>query len=150
MIKNARFFRLLSFKVIDNKQLKKYIKIWEKISSLVGKKFDSKPVYGDNSKYIGTKIKTYRDKMHANFQGKIIPKENTPCKLLLLVMLDYVIKVNKKYYPQTLLDECKYEIKKTKMDNLINDNLEKGSSDDETDNDSDNETDNEAGNESSD
>ena len=62
-------------------------------------------------------------------------------------MLDYVIKVYKKYYPQTLLDECKYEIKKTKMENLINDNLEKGSSDDETDYDSDNETDNETDNE---
>ena len=27
-------------------------------------------------------------------------------------MLDSVIKVNKKYYPQTLLEECKYEIRK--------------------------------------
>ena len=26
-------------------------------------------------------------------------------------MLDSVIKLNKKYYPQTLLEECKYEIK---------------------------------------
>ena len=28
-------------------------------------------------------------------------------------MLDSVIRVNKKYYPQTLLEECKYEIKKS-------------------------------------
>ena len=27
-------------------------------------------------------------------------------------MLDSVIRANKKYYPQTLLEECKYEIKK--------------------------------------
>ena len=46
------------------------------------------------------------------------------------------------------MEECKYEIKKTKMENLINDDLEKSSSndfDDEFDNDetgSDNETDN--------
>ena len=26
-------------------------------------------------------------------------------------MLDSVIRANKKYYPQTLLEECKYEIK---------------------------------------
>ena len=26
-------------------------------------------------------------------------------------MLDSVIRVNKKYYPQTLLEDCKYEIK---------------------------------------
>ena len=30
-------------------------------------------------------------------------------------MVDFVIRVNKKYYPQTLLEECKYEIKMTKV-----------------------------------
>ena len=30
-------------------------------------------------------------------------------------MLDSVISVNKKYYPETLLEECKYVIKKNKM-----------------------------------
>ena len=39
-------------------------------------------------------------------------------------MVDSVIKVNKKYYPQTLLEKYKYEIKKTKMENLINADLE--------------------------
>ena len=42
-----------------------------------------------------------------------------------------------KYYPQTLL-EFKYEIKKAKMENLIDDGLYLSSSDDETDNESDN------------
>ena len=55
-------------------------------------------------------------------------------------MLESVIRGSKKYYPQTLLEECKYEIKKTKMENLTNDDLDLGSSDDETDNESDNET----------
>ena len=61
-------------------------------------------------------------------------------------MLDFVVKVNKKYYPQILLEECKYEIKNTKMENVINDHLEPSSSDDETD--SETEPDNESGNES--
>ena len=39
-------------------------------------------------------------------------------------MLDSVIEVNKMYYPQMLLGECKYEIKKVKMNNLINDELD--------------------------
>ena len=30
-------------------------------------------------------------------------------------MLDSVIRVNKKYYPQIRLEKCKYEIKKNKM-----------------------------------
>ena len=46
------------------------------------------------------------------------------------------------YYPQTLLEECKYEIKKTKMKNLTNDDLEPSSSNNETDSESDNYTDN--------
>ena len=44
------------------------------------------------------------------------------------MMLDSVFKTKKKYHPQTLLKECKYEPKKVKMENLINDDLEKSSS----------------------
>ena len=40
-------------------------------------------------------------------------------------MLDSVIKAKKKYYPQTLLEECKYEQEKIKMENLIDDDLQK-------------------------
>ena len=69
--------RTISFKISDKKQLKKYIKIWEKISGLVGKEFDSKPVYGDSDKDIKTKIKSYRGNVNTNFQGKKVPKENT-------------------------------------------------------------------------
>ena len=38
-------------------------------------------------------------------------------------MLDSVVRVSKKYYLQILLEECKYEMKKNKMENLINDDL---------------------------
>ena len=48
-----------------------------------------------------------------------MPKENLSCKCLSLIMLVYVIRVNKKHYPQTLLEECKHEIKKTKMETLL-------------------------------
>ena len=46
-------------------------------------------------------------------------------------------KARKKYYPQTLLEECKYEQIKIKIENLIDDDLEKSLSD-ESDNDEDN------------
>ena len=127
------------YNVIDKKLLKKYTKIWERISSLMNIEFDSKPVYGD--KNIKTKIKSYGDKLNTNFQGKKAPKENTSYKCLSLIMLDSVIRVNKKYHPQTLLEECKYEIKKNKMENLINDDLDPNLSN-ESDNGFDNETDN--------
>ena len=61
-------------------------------------------------------------------------------------MLDTVIRVNKKYYPQTLLEECKCEIKKNKMENLTNDDLDSSSSDNESDNESNKEYDNESDN----
>ena len=111
--------------------------------------FDSESVYGDNVKYIQAKINLYGDKVNTNFQGKRIPKENTSYKCLSLIILDYVIRVSKTYYPQILLEECEYEINNTKMENLINNDLDLSSSDNETDSesDNDNEFDNESGNE---
>ena len=75
---------------------------------------------------------SYEDKVNTNFQAKKIPKENASCKCLSLIMLNSVIRVSKKYNPQTLLEECKYD-------------SDLSSSDNETDNESDNEaeTDNE-------
>ena len=45
-------------------------------------------------------------------------KVNTEQKCLSLIMLSSVIKSGKKYYPQMLLEECKYEIKK-KIQNQV-------------------------------
>ena len=140
-VKNFDSNKTMSFKVGDNKLLKKYYKIWEKISNLMNIEFDSEPVYGDNDIYIKTKIKSYEDRVNTNFQGKKVPKENASYKCLSLIMLDSAIRVNKKYYPQTLLEECKYVRRKNKIENLINDDLDLSSSD-QSDNESDNETDN--------
>ena len=43
--------------------------MWE-TTSLMNKKFDSETVYGDNGKYINTKIESYGDKANTNFQEK--------------------------------------------------------------------------------
>ena len=48
-------------------------------------------------------------------------------------MLHAVIEAKKKYYPQALLEEFKYEQKRIKMENLINDDLEKSESDSDFD-----------------
>ena len=56
-------------------------------------------------------------------------KEKAPCKCLSIIMLDSVIKAKKKYYPQTLLEECKYEQKRIITENLTDDDLEKSFSD---------------------
>ena len=76
--------------------------------------------------------------MITNFHNKKMPKENAPCKCLPIIMLDSVIKGNKNYYPQTLLEECKYLQEKIKTENHIDEDLEKSDSNDETESDIDN------------
>ena len=51
--------KTMPFKATDKKPLKKYTKIWERVSSLMNIKFDSETVYGDKCKKI--KIKSYED-----------------------------------------------------------------------------------------
>ena len=109
-------------------------KIWEKVVELLNVKYESKPVYGDDNKYIETKIKSYRDKVNANFQDKKVPTESSSNECLSIIVLESIIKENKKYYPQTLLEQCKYEVKNKKVENLINGDLELTSSDNESDN----------------
>ena len=93
----------MSFRANNKQFLKNSNKIWEKVEKLIKINFESKPVYGDDDddKYIKTKIKTYADNMIANFQNKKIQKEKVPCRFLSIIMLDSVIKANKKYYPET-------------------------------------------------
>ena len=69
--------KTMSFKVTDKKLWKNYTRIWRKVSNLMDIKFDSEPVYGDNEKYINTKIKIYKDKVNTDFQGKKVRKENS-------------------------------------------------------------------------
>ena len=125
----------MSLKINDKQLLKEYNQIWKKVEKLLKIKFNSEPVYGDNDQYIKTKIKIYAGNVITNFQGKKMTKEKAPCKCLLIIMIDSVVKAQKKYYPQTLLEECRYEQERIKMENLIDDDLEKSESD-ESDSDS--------------
>ena len=113
------------------------------VESLLNIRFESKPVYGDDDKYIKTKIKIYAKNTITNFHNKKMPKEKIPCKCLSIIMIDSVIKANKKYYPQILLEECKYIQEKIKTENYFDEDLENSESDsnfnDEIESDNDNE-----------
>ena len=76
------------------------------------------------------------------FNKNKIPKEKALCQCLSIIMLNSVIKANKKYYPQILLEECKYVQEKIKAENYIYEDLEKS----ESDSDSINETESDIGN----
>ena len=133
----------MSFIVKDKKLLKSYTKIWETIEKLMKINFKNNPVYGDDVKYIKTKIKIYAGSIITNFHNKKIPKEKAPCKCLSIIILDSVVKANKKYYPQTLLEECKYTQEKIKIENYINEDLESSESDSDSSNETESDIDNE-------
>ena len=113
----------MSLKAKDKQLFKNYNKIWKKIERLININFDSKPTYGDDDKYIKTKIKTYKDSIITNFYNKNgskkIPEEKVPHKCLSIIILDSVIYAYEKYHPETFLKECKYVKEKIKTNNYI-------------------------------
>ena len=70
-------------------------------------------------------------------------KEKASCKCLSIIMIDSVIKANKKYYPQAHLEECKYTQEKIKIENYVNEDLEDSESDSDTNNETESDIDNE-------
>ena len=62
-------------------------------------------------------------------------------------MIDSVIKANKKFYPQTFLEEWKYIQEKINIENYINEHLENSDSDSASNSDSNNETESDIDNE---
>ena len=59
-----------SFRANKKQLLKNYNQICEKIEKLMRIAFESKLVYGDDDKYIKTKIKIYANNMNTNFHNK--------------------------------------------------------------------------------
>ena len=61
----------ISFKISDRQLLKKYNQICKRVEKLLKIEFNSKTVYGDDNKYIKTKIKIYGASVNTNVQDKI-------------------------------------------------------------------------------
>ena len=133
----------MSFIEKDKKLLKNCITIWRTIEKLLKINFESNPVDGDDVKYIKTKIKIYTGSIITNFHNEKMSKEKASCKCLSIIKIDSAIRANKMYYPQTLLEECKYTEEKIKIKNYINDDLE----DSDSNSDSNNETESDLENE---
>ena len=60
----------MSLIIKDIQLLKNYNKIWKKIEKLMKIDFNTKTTYGDDDKYIKTKIKTFKDSIITNFYNK--------------------------------------------------------------------------------
>ena len=120
----------MSFKIEDASVYLKYAEIWNKIKDILNVKFHSQPIYVD--KYIKTKVKIFNNMINTLFSGDQIPKERTHYVCIAAICIDFVLKVDKKNYPQVYLEQVKYKIRKRKIVNFI-DAEEALSSDDSDD-----------------
>ena len=66
----------ISFRANNKQLLKNYNKIWKKTEKLMRIDFQSKPVYGDDDRYIKTKINVNAGSMITNFHNKKCLKKN--------------------------------------------------------------------------
>ena len=89
--------------------------------------FNSEPVY--NEKYLKTKIKSYKRNIKINLNNNKIPKEGSQCICLSVILIYFVFRTGKNYYPQMFLEECKYFVKEKKMPEYITDDIEISSDD---------------------
>ena len=129
----------MSFLIKDDEVWEKQKQIWDVIKNKLKIKFHSLPVY--DKKYLKTKVREYDGVIKTNFLGNGIPKENMHHTCTASITIDSVMKMNKKYFSQVYLKECKYKIKEIQMSRFINAELE---SDSESDSDSDSESDDES------
>ena len=63
----------VSFRANNKQLLNNYNKIWKKVETLLRIDFESKPVYGDDDKYV--KIKIYANNMITNLHNKKCQKK---------------------------------------------------------------------------
>ena len=92
--------------------------IWNVIKDKLNIKFHSEPIY--ENKY----LREVDGSIKTNFSGNGLSKENTYYTCIACITLDSVLKMNKKYYPQVYLEECKYKVKKIITPRFINVELE--------------------------
>ena len=106
----------------------KYGKIWNVIKDKLGIKFHNEPVY--QYKYLRVKVREFEGIIKTNFLGNGVPKENMHYTCIACITIDSVMRMDKKYFPQVYLEECKYKIKKIQMSRFINTELKSDSDSD--------------------
>ena len=93
------------------------MKFDKKVKYSLKKEFDSEPAY--NKKYLKAKIKSYNEKINTNFHNNKIAKEDSKFIFLSVILIDSVCRASKNYYPQILLEECKYVVKEKRFLSIL-------------------------------
>ena len=118
----------MSFVIEDDSVLFKYSDVWNKIKEIKGIKFHSNPVCDE--KYIKAKVREYNGVIKTNFLSNEVPKEGVHYNCIACINIDSVMKMDKKNQSQVYLEEDKYKIKKKKMPEFIDAELEPDSGSD--------------------
>ena len=98
----------------DENFLEKYNEIWEKISNIIKKEFNSEPVH--NKQYLKTEKRFYNDKINTKEDSQFI-------YILVILTASGYIK-DKNYCPQVFLEKCHYVVREKKMSAFITDDIE--------------------------
>ena len=112
----------MSFLIKNSEVWEKYEGIWNVIKNKLNIKFHSQPIY--ENKYLKTKVREFHGNIKTNFLGNNLLKENTYYTCIARIIVNSVMKMNKKNYPQAYFEECKYKVKKINIPRFINIELE--------------------------
>ena len=107
--------------LIENEQLIEKYNVLNKISNSMKTEFHSKSIY--NKKPLKTKINTYGNKAK-DFPDKEILKVGSNYTSLAVILIDFILRKEKIYYPQMFLKECKYFEKEKMVNRHITEDLE--------------------------
>ena len=107
----------MSFVTDDKEIYEKYNEIWNVVKKLLKLKFTFNPVRDD--KYIIAKLKIFKNVNMTTFTNNIVPIEKTHYTCISAIDIDSVLKIEKRAYAQTYLEQCKYKLKKRRPVNFI-------------------------------
>ena len=114
--------KYMSFVTDDEEIYEKYNEIWEVVRKLLKEKFTVGPVRDD--KYLIVKLKIFNGINRTTFTNNAIPIERTSYNCIPAIDIDSVLKTdNKRSYPQTYLEQCKYKLRKRNIVNFIDDEM---------------------------
>ena len=107
----------MSSKTEDESVYQKYNEIWDKVKKALNTRSHNQPVY--DGKYIKAKVRTFDGVISILFSDNKIPKEGNHYICIAAICVDSVLKKDKKNYPQVYLEQRNYRIKKRKMVDFI-------------------------------
>ena len=72
---------------------------------------------------MGTKIRTYGDKVYTNFRGLNVPEDGVECEPFTIISINFLLVYQNKYYLELYLNSFVYQILNKQMIDYLYDNL---------------------------